>query len=85
MKVFIVMDDKDKKIEELEEKNDILESRLIDLTFTLNYNKETELMEFLRELYSSLNDVDDKLSKEDLLKNLKLYIENFVKDNKLML
>lgn len=73
------------KIKELEEKIDELESQLIDLTFTLNYNKEKELLEFVRDLYASLQNVDEKLSKEDIVKNLKKYIQNFAKDNRLML
>ena len=73
------------KIEELEKKIDELEYKLIDLTFTLNYNKETELLEFVRELLLSLQDVDEKLSKEEIVENLKNYIIKFGEDNKLLL
>lgn len=73
------------KIEKLEKQIDDLTSRLIDITFEQNYNKETELLEFVRELFVSLQNVDEKLSREEIVKNLKEYIENFVKDNNLQL
>jgi 3-dehydroquinate dehydratase len=73
------------KIAELEKKIDELESQLIDLTFTLNYNKETELLEFVRELFISLQNVDEKLSKEEIVENLRNYIKGFAKNNKLLL
>ena len=73
------------RIEELEQKIDQLESELIDLTFTLNYNKQDELLEFVRDLFISLQNVDEKLSKEEIVENLKKYIQNFAKDNHLQL
>ena len=73
------------KIDELEKQVDDLTTRFIDLTFEMNYNKETELLEFVRELFVSLQNVDEKLTKEDMIENLKKYIQTFAKDNKLSL
>ncbi|MFW6312010.1 MAG: hypothetical protein ACOC1K_07225 [Nanoarchaeota archaeon] len=75
------------KVEKLEKENEDLKSRVIDLTFDQNYSKEKELVEFVRELYSSLKDKKSfvKLSKNDIVNNLRDYIENFAKDNKLQL
>jgi phosphoenolpyruvate carboxylase len=72
-------------IDKLQEENEDLKSKLIDLQFELNYNKQTELIEFLREIYSSLKDVDENLTKEEMIKNLKHYIQVFARDNKIML
>lgn len=78
---------KDDLIKELKDENEELKSRLIDLTFELNYNKQDELIEFIREIYSSvkieLNDTT--LSKREILFSLKKYIEEFAKDNKINL
>ena len=38
------------EIEKLKEENEDLKSKLIDLTFEMNYNKQNELIEFLRNL-----------------------------------
>lgn len=73
------------KISELEDKLDKVTSKFIDLTFEMNYNKETELLEFVRELFLSLQNVDEKLSKEEIIENLKKYIQTFAKDNNLQL
>jgi len=73
------------KIEKLEKQVDDLTTRLIDLTFEMNYNKETELLEFVRELFVSLQNVGEKLSKEEIIENLKNYIQVFAKDNNLQL
>ena len=73
------------RISELEDRVVKLEDKLIDLMFELNYNKQDELIEFIRELYQSLQNVDEKLSKENMIENLKKYIEDFAKNNKLML
>ena len=78
------MTDKE-NIEALEKQIDDLTSRIIDLTFEMNYNKEIELLEFVRELFVSLQNVDEKLSKEEIIENLKNYIRTFAKDNNLQL
>lgn len=87
--------DKDKIIEKLEDEIDDLKSELFDFKLKQQYSKENELKEFILELYNSVDDelnkkdskhyVDeyDKLTKEDLLKNLKSYIEEFMRNNKL--
>ena len=75
------------EIDELKKKNEKLENELLDLSFICNYSKETELLEFVRELKESvdreINDKESKLTKEDLLKNLKKHIENFAEYTKL--
>lgn len=73
------------RITELEDRVVKLEDKLIDLMFELNYNKQDELIEFIRELYQSLQNVDEKLSKESIIENLKNYIRDFAKNNNLML
>jgi len=73
------------RIAELEEQIVELEGKLIDLQFELKYSKQNELIEFIRDLYLSLQTVDDKLNKEEMIENLKKYIENFIKDNNLKL
>jgi len=72
------------RITKLEEENEDLKTKLIDLSFELNYNKQTELLNFFQELYESLDSVDEKLSKEDIIKNLKSNMKEFAKDNKIM-
>ena len=83
-----IIDKKDKEI-------DKLSTNIIDLTFKLNYNKQTELIEFVRELYQSckseLNPVEDRFHKEvekspkEILTNLVNYIREFCKNNKIKL
>lgn len=77
------------RILELEEINEKLNTQIIDYQFELNYNKQTELIEFVRELYSDINKEissnNKHLSKKELLQNLKEYIEDFCKYNKLKL
>ena len=75
----------EEKINELKKQVDDLTTRIIDLTFEMNYNKETELLEFVRELFVSLQNVDEKLNKEEIIENLKKYIRRFAKDNKIQL
>ena len=80
---------KEQTIEELIKENDSLKDKLTDLLFEMNYNKQTELIEFLREIYSSvkdeLSDKKSKLSKKDVLYSLKKYIEEFSKNNNILL
>ena len=75
----------DDEIKRLQKENDDLSTKLIDLTFEMNYNKEKELLAFVQDLYVSLHTVNDYLNKEEIITNLKEYIENFAKDNKLNL
>ena len=77
-------------IEKLKEEIEDLKTRLIDLTFEMNYNKQNELIEFLRELYQNVKDEQkqgnkSKLTKAQILLSLKKYIEGFAKDNKISL
>ena len=72
-------------LDKLHDKIDELSDEIIEMTFQIANSKETELREFLRELYQSLQDVDDKLTKEQIVENLKNYIREFAKDNKINL
>ena len=75
-----------KENEKLKTENENLNSTLIDLLFEENYNKQTELIEFLRNLYDSLNMKEIKgLSKKELLMNLKHSLEEFARINKISL
>jgi len=76
--------------EKLLAENEDLKTKLIDLTFEMNYNKQTELIEFLREIYDGIEEEmgeEDryKSSREDILISLKKNIEEFVKNNKILL
>lgn len=75
------------RIQELENENEELRSKIIDLTFERKYNKQPELIEFFREIYSSLNIElkGSKLTKKEVLFSLKKYIEEFSRDNKIRL
>jgi hypothetical protein len=82
--------DLNKRIEILETENENLKTKLIDLTFELNYNKQTELIEFLRKIYDSIKEEmklkdNSKLTKKEVLFSLKKYIEEFGKNNKIQL
>lgn len=77
-------------IAKYKQENEDLKSKLVDLTFEMNYNKQTELIEFLRELYKSIKDEinlnsKSKLTKGQILFSLKKYIEEFAKNNKIQL
>jgi predicted RNase H-like nuclease (RuvC/YqgF family) len=73
------------ELEKLKEENEELKSKLIDLLFEQNYSIEKELAEFVRSLYESTLNVDKKLTKENIIKNLKKSIEQFAKDYKFKL
>jgi undecaprenyl pyrophosphate synthase len=84
------VEDKDiEKIKKLEEENEDLKTKLIDLSFELNYNKEKELIELVREIYSNvkeeLSSKESKLTKKQILNAFKKYLEEFAKNNKIML
>lgn len=72
-------------IKELELKLDEVTTKLIDLRFEMGYNKQNELIEFVRDLFNSVQNVDEKLTKEEIIENLKNYIREFAKNNKLQL
>lgn len=67
----------------ISEKDDIIH----ELTYKLNSSKEVVLLDFLESLTFSINDELDnpysELSKEDILKNLRKYISDFKRDNKI--
>jgi gas vesicle protein len=74
-------------IEELQNQIDRLKDSNLDLLTHINYCKQTELIELLRELLTSINtelkNNESELTKEDVLNNLKKYIKQFAKDNRL--
>ena len=78
-----------KQNDDLKSENEDLKSKLIDLTFEMNYNKQTELIEFLREIYYSIKEeMKDglfKSNREEILFSLKKNIEEFVKNNNILL
>jgi len=74
--------------EKLLAENEDLKTKLIDLTFEMNYNKQTELIEFLREVYNGIEEemVEEdryKSTREEILFSLKKNIEEFAKNNKI--
>lgn len=83
------------EINKLKSEIDDLNYELFELKQKIKFSKEDELKEFLRELYNSINvelekkdskfDADEynKITKEDILNNLKSYIEEFKRNNKL--
>jgi len=73
------------ELEKLRKENEDLKDKLTDLTFELNYNKQTELIEFVRELYQSLGNVGKNLTKKEMIENLRNYIREFTKNNKIQL
>ena len=74
----------EEKILKLETENENLKERLTDLLFELNYNKQTELIEFLRNLYESTFDKNiKKIPKNKMILNLRNSIEEFAKTNKI--
>jgi len=70
----------------LRSENEDLKTRLTDLLFEMNYNKQTELIEFLREIYDSvimeMEEIDIS-SRDEILFSLKKNIEEFAKNNKI--
>lgn len=80
------LSDLTKEIKKLKLENENLNSKIIDLLFEANYNKQIELIEFLRNIYESLEMKEIKrISKKELLMNLKHSIEEFAKNNKINL
>jgi hypothetical protein len=74
------------ELEKLKEENEDLKTKLTDLLFEMNYNKQTELIEFLREIYDSvimeMEEIDIS-SRDEILFSLKKNIEEFAKNNKI--
>jgi len=74
------------ELEKLKEENEDLETKLTDLLFEMNYNKQTKLIEFLREIYDSvimeMEEIDIS-SRDEILFSLKKNIEEFAKNNKI--
>ena len=78
----------EENVEKLKEENEDLKTKLIDLMFEMNYNKQTELIEFLREIYDSTSEElknNSKLNKKEVLYSLKKNIEEFARNNKIRL
>ena len=72
--------------EKLLAENEELKTKLIDLLFEMNYNKQTELIEFLREIYDSVKEemiTKSDSTKTEILFSLKKNIEEFAKNNKI--
>jgi len=71
----------------LEAENDQLRNELYELKRKLNYSKENELLEFLRNLYEgvkiAIEGNEDSIRIDVIFKNLKLNIEDFAKVNKI--
>ena len=67
----------------ISEKDDIIH----ELRYKLNSSKEVVLLDFLESLSFSINDELDnpysELSKQDILENLRKYIVDFKRDNKI--
>ena len=72
--------------QELYQRGEDLKTKLIDLAFEMNYNKQTELIEFLREIYDGVKQemsTKSRLTKTEVLFSLKKSIEEFAKNNKI--
>ncbi len=83
---YIPEEDKEQAESKFLEKIEKLEGEIIEYKFILQQSKEIEYKELVLDLLYSikteLEDKESKLSKEDILKNLKTYIRNFIKDNR---
>jgi len=80
------------EIENQKLKNEIddLKDRLVDVLMEVNYSKQNELIEFLRELYGNVKEelnskTKTNTTKDEMLFSLKKFIEEFAKNNKLRL
>lgn len=77
------------ELEKLKIENEDLKSKIIDLSFEINYNKQIELIEFLREIYDGVIEEMttglniDISTRQDILYSLKKNIEEFAKNNKI--
>lgn len=86
---YITVDNLKHEISILKLKNEDLQTKLIDLTFEANHNKQNELIDLVRTLYrevsDEIKDKQSKLTKKEILVNLKNYFEEFAKNNKIKL
>jgi predicted RNase H-like nuclease (RuvC/YqgF family) len=80
------------EIENQKLKNEIddLKDRLVDVLMEVNYSKQNELIEFLRELYGNVKEelnskTKSNTTKDEMLFSLKKFIEEFAKNNKIRL
>jgi len=76
--------------QKLKEEIDDLNDRLVDLLMEVNYSKQKELIEFLRELYDNVKEemnpkTKSNSTKDEMLFSLKKFIEEFAKNNKIRL
>jgi flagellin-specific chaperone FliS len=74
----------------LKEEIDDLNDRIVDLLMEVNYSKQKELIEFLRELYDNVKEemnpkTKSNSTKDEMLFSLKKFIEEFAKNNKIRL
>lgn len=83
------MENNDSYIISLEEKIESLINENLQLKDKIRFSKEDELLEFIKTFYDSVIDeidhVESKLTKDDILKNMKLHIEDFARIYKLNL
>ena len=83
------MENNDSYIISLEEKIELLTDENLQLKDKIRFSKENELLEFIKTFYDSVIDeidhVESKLTKDDILKNMKLFIEDFARIYKLNL
>lgn len=83
------MENNDSYIISLEEKIELLTDENLQLKDKIRFSKEDELLEFIKTFYDSVIDeidhVESKLTKDDILKNMKLFIEDFARIYKLNL
>lgn len=76
-----------KRIPILEQEIEDFHEKIMELEFTLNKQKGEELHEFLKTLYwevcQELEDEESKLTKEQILTNIKKYLEDFSQNYKI--
>lgn len=84
-----VMEEDKLYIISLEEKIESLIDENLNLKDKVRFSKENELLEFIKTFYDSVIDeidhVESKLTKDDILKNMKFFIEDFVREYKISL
>ena len=79
-----------KENNDLKIENEDLKTKLADLTLKMSYNKQTELIEFLREIYDGVKEemtteTYHQSTRSEILFNLKTNIEEFAKNVKMLL
>lgn len=83
------MENNESYILSLEDKIESLTDENLQLKDKIRFSKEDELLEFIKTFYDSVIDeidhVESKLTKDDILKNMKLHIEDFARIYKLNL